>query len=115
MKVGQVICTPENSRSPFAAGWTGGMVLDGLLTPHGGGEKDDYTKSTGACWDLNSLPCDYGKRTSLTCTSGATIPDDRCYFSSTNPATELIICLLPILYTITVCFYSFLFYFTFYP
>ncbi len=35
----QVICTPENSRSPFAARWTGGMVLDGLLTPYGGGER----------------------------------------------------------------------------
>ncbi len=39
MKDGQVICTPDNSRSPFEAGWTGGMVLDGLLTPHGGGER----------------------------------------------------------------------------
>ena len=35
----KVIWTPEYSRSSFATGWTGGMVLDGLLTPHGGGER----------------------------------------------------------------------------
>ncbi len=41
-KDGQVICTPDNSRSPFAAEWTGGMVSDTWISHtklNGGGKR----------------------------------------------------------------------------
>ncbi len=54
MKDGQV---PEYSRSPFAAGWTGGMTSHikwwwgkRMTTPNQLGHVGDV-------WDLNSQPC----------------------------------------------------------
>ena len=52
MRNGQWICTPENSRSPFTAGWTGGLVWDGLLTPR---KNDSPYPHWGLC-GLNSQP-----------------------------------------------------------